>query len=391
MAITPTVEQDSALLTINTWLKTRSKPFFYLTGSAGTGKTSLASHIAEGHSGPVVALAYTGKAAHVLTRKGLPAQTIHSKIYLPSNERNAEADALRLDLEAATDIAKIRRLRKRLEDLNSPNFVLRALSPFSPDTLIILDEVSMVSKTEAEDLLSFGHPILVLGDDNQLPPIEGRGYFNGKPDFRLETIHRQAAESPVIHLAMQVLAGKPLAPGAYGGSLVTSRAKITPELALSCSQIICGSNKARKELNADIRRFQNFTADLPQKGERLICLRNNPRDALLNGQMVDLAADVCPVTEDDRFVSVKTTDGQQILAHEACFSDPDSLKSWPYSRRKFANEFDYGWCITGYKSQGSQWPRVLVWDEMFKWDKELHKKHLYTCLTRAEESAVIAL
>lgn len=43
--------------------------------------------------------------------------------------------------------------------------------------LLIVDECSMVDKTLGEDLLSFGKPILVLGDPAQLPPVYGEGFF----------------------------------------------------------------------------------------------------------------------------------------------------------------------------------------------------------------------
>ena len=43
--------------------------------------------------------------------------------------------------------------------------------------LIIIDECSMVDAELGRDLLSFGVPLLVLGDPAQLPPIQGGGFF----------------------------------------------------------------------------------------------------------------------------------------------------------------------------------------------------------------------
>ena len=55
---------------------------FRLFGYAGTGKSTLARHLAENVEGLVVFAAFTGKAALVMRSKGcVGARTIHSLIY----------------------------------------------------------------------------------------------------------------------------------------------------------------------------------------------------------------------------------------------------------------------------------------------------------------------
>src|SRR5687767_15760339 len=87
MAPMPTFspEQDAALKAVADWLKARPAsrtPIFRLFGYAGTGKTTLARHIAEGVDGKVLFAAFTGKAAQVMRGKGCNgASTIHSLIY----------------------------------------------------------------------------------------------------------------------------------------------------------------------------------------------------------------------------------------------------------------------------------------------------------------------
>ena len=104
-------------------------------------------HIAEHVDGEVAFGAYTGKAALVLRTKGCTdASTIHSMIY-----------------------------RSRESDENGPQFVINRQSPASKADLIIIDECSMVDEELGRDLLSFGQPVLVLGDPAQLPPVKGGG------------------------------------------------------------------------------------------------------------------------------------------------------------------------------------------------------------------------
>ena len=59
-------EQDAALVAVSNWLKQGFPQVFRLFGYAGTGKTSLARHLAEGVDGEVLFAAFTGKAAMVL-------------------------------------------------------------------------------------------------------------------------------------------------------------------------------------------------------------------------------------------------------------------------------------------------------------------------------------
>src|SRR5712675_3171912 len=193
-----TPHQDAALKAVAAWLKAKpgqgnTPPLFRLFGYAGTGKTTLARHLAEGVDGKVLFAAFTGKAALVMRRKGCQgASTIHSLIYKPI-ENNTE----------------------------QPSFELWDEAPASKAKLIIIDECSMVDAELARDLMSFGVPLLVLGDPAQLPPIHGGGFFtDAKPDAMLTEVHRQAQDDPIVRLSMEIRAGNPLTQGQYGETQV---------------------------------------------------------------------------------------------------------------------------------------------------------------------------
>src|ERR1700680_1426394 len=82
-----TSHQNAALRIVADWLKEMpsardARKVFRLFGYAGTGKTTLARHIAESVDGKVHFAAFTGKAALVMRSKGCAgATTIHSLIY----------------------------------------------------------------------------------------------------------------------------------------------------------------------------------------------------------------------------------------------------------------------------------------------------------------------
>jgi exodeoxyribonuclease V len=167
-------QQVEAMDAIDAWFKRRSKPYFYLAGYAGTGKTTLAAKIARS-KGTVAFGAFTGKAAAVLRKKGChDATTIDALIYSPKLRAWCAADPP-CEEPPCGDRCRFHREK----------FVGRALSDESKVAdadLVIIDEVSMVGEQMGRDLLSFDRPILVLGDTAQLPPVAGTGFFTkGRP------------------------------------------------------------------------------------------------------------------------------------------------------------------------------------------------------------------
>lgn len=60
-----------------------------------------------------------------------------------------------------------------------------------------------------------------------------------------------------------------------------------------------------------------------------------------------------------------------------------------FFKDKIPNQFTYGYAITGWKAQGSEWDKVLVIEEDFPYNEVEHQKFLYTCATRAISKLVI--
>src|SRR5438445_5292277 len=218
----------AALRAASAWLKAaRGRPsIFRLFGYAGTGKTTLAKHLAESIDGKVLFAAFTGKAACVMRNKGCQgATTIHSLIY-----------------------------KARDSGQETPTFELWDEAPASKAALIIIDECSMVDAELGRDLESFGVPLLVLGDPAQLPPIQGGGFFtNGKPDAMLTEVHRQAQNDPIVRLSMDIRAGKRLVPGIYGETQVVERGALDPKRVIGADQILVGRNNTRRAYNGRMR------------------------------------------------------------------------------------------------------------------------------------------
>jgi ATP-dependent exoDNAse (exonuclease V) alpha subunit len=364
-----TPHQDDALKAVARWLKERpgergQAQVFRLFGYAGTGKTTLARHIAAGVDGDVKYAAFTGKAALVMRAKGCTgASTIHSLIY-----------------------------RARESGEETPNFELWDDAPASRAKLIVIDECSMVDAELGRDLMSFGVPLLVLGDPAQLPPIAGGGFFTEHaPDAMLTEVHRQAVGDPIIRLSMDVRAGNRLAPGIYGDSQVVRRAELDPDRVPAADQVLVGRNATRRAYNARMRERRGFAEPLPLAGDKLVCLRNNRRKGLFNGGLWTVKER--PTTRRQILrLRLAPDDGGgravKVSVRPECFTG--GIEEIDWQQRKRHDEFDFGYVLTVHKAQGSQWDDVVLFDESFAFP-DSRARWLYTGITRAAKRLTVVV
>ncbi|MCR9135522.1 MAG: ATP-dependent RecD-like DNA helicase [Alphaproteobacteria bacterium] len=368
-------QQDAALSAVSKWLKEGQSPLFRLFGYAGTGKTTLARYFAEHIDGDVQFAAFTGKAAQVLRSKGASnAKTIHSLIYRPRGEEEVEDEET-----GKTSIA--------------PMFSLNRQSPVANAALIIVDECSMVDESLGADLMSFGTPILVLGDPGQLPPVSGGGYFTDhEPDCLLTEIHRQARDNPIVDLAMQVREGRDIGYGDWGRARVIGKSDVDTDLVLEADQVLLGINRTRRRYNQRLRELKGFDALYPQSGDKLVCLRNDPAKGLLNGSLWQVMTSSKETVKPGINLLVKPEDDDmgrgsaKIKLLKAAFEDPSA--EMPWQTRKRYDDFDYGYALTVHKAQGSQWDNIVLFDESYAF-RESRERWLYTAITRAAEQLTI--
>jgi len=379
-----TEDQERALEEILRWIERGTSSFLTLGGYAGTGKTTLIARLrtllTDKNKGLRVAFcAYTGKASQVLNAKLREQQalgpedsvtTIHGLIY-----------------EAITDdegqLLEWRRRRK----INA--------------SLIILDEASMVGHALWSDLLSYGVPILAVGDHGQLPPVNDTFSLMADPELRLERIHRQAEDSAIIQISKLIRERGELPFGKFGPgvSRVHSHEIDFEELLGSWNSetlYLAGRNTTRVNLNRRIRAYMGIESEIPVRGDRVICLRNNWQKHIFNGQLGELADVVeAPEKEGRRHwfrAEVNFEDGglYRGLVSRHQFDQPRTLTEVPgLAKGEIGDLFDYGYALTVHKAQGSQARRAVVFEERIMREEDLWRRWLYTAVTRAESELLI--
>lgn len=367
-----------------------STPTLVITGYAGTGKSVIISELyrsltAMGMIGTVVAL--TGRACENINMRGVPAATCHSRMYEPV-------------MDAHGNLKYFRPLTpQQLED--------------SLNDYVIIEEASMVPSEILDALLQSRKPIVFVGDDAQLPPINGYNVFDAIADPS-SPMNNKLADTPVIVLdeifrtqsgnPINVFADKIRSTGVLDLNMVDNKHIFTESRVRmnvnwfksnpDWNVVICGTNKDRKRYNRVIRAAKGFHGELPMVGERVICLENNIIGGINinNGEFYE----VIWVSEGDTTstfgVSKVDPMGNKIsnslitIVVENNYWDSEESED---GRNRAIQKFTYGYAVTCHKMQGSQADNVIVddTDVSFFLDRARYR---YTAVTRASSKVLIA-
>lgn len=363
-----------------------------ISGYAGAGKSTLVKVIIENLPGidpeeDVAYACYTGKAAQVLLKKGNKnVITLHKLLY---------------------------------ESIPRPDGTFFRVPKTAIDySVVVVDEVSMAPKTLMDLLFTHGCFVICLGDPFQLPPID-KNQDNGlleHPHVFLDEIMRQALDSSIIRLSMQIRNGEKIEYGKYNDAIVMPYEKLNTGVLKWGDQVLVGTNKARININQTFRNMQGRGSE-PEEGDKVICLRNywdnlaDNDDPLVNGTVGHIhnlytsynkippycGGQTIPVLYAD-FISdseadfgTLNMDKHQIITGERSLDARTiyKLNSRRPTQHLVPMEFTYAYAITTHKAQGSEWDKVVVLEEGFPFDKEEHARWLYTAVTRASEQLVL--
>lgn len=376
-------DQKQVLNELLEWYKNKQGPYISVGGFAGTGKTTLISFFRERirtkkSKEKVAFVSFTGKATNVLkrklyeasaTKKGDTISTIHSLIYSPIENENGVIIDWELKEEIKAD-------------------------------LIIIDEASMLNETLWLDLSSFNVPIIAVGDHGQLPPVEGSFNLMQNPHLILEKIHRQAEGNPIIKLSENVRKTGKIEFGKLGDT-VNKLKRFNEETRLEINSILsgftndllvlCGTNKTRVRMNKHIRSLLE-KGEEPEVGDRVICLRNNAKKGIYNGMLGEIKK--IESSSKNWYQAEILMDGGFIYKGKIFKEQFNNEKSLNFTEERSKSTkgdlFDFGYCLTVHKAQGSQSRDVIVIEENFyRDDIDSWKKWLYTAITRAEERLYI--
>ena len=366
--------------------------YTYIAGAAGTGKSFLVQHIIAAlgldPEKEVCYATYTGKAALNLQRKNCPnAHTLHKLLYHARQNKNT------------------------------------GIYYFTPKPigtleykLIVIDEISMVTQDMWKLLLEHGIHVIALGDIAQLPAIGVSNDILEQPHAVLTEIMRQEADSEIVQIATLARTHQEI-PYMKGKQVQVIHNYEFQEAMLDWADMtLCATNRLRYQLNqtARARKWGDAKAP-PQQGDRIVCLHNEwgevteAGDVLVNGLVGYI--NTPPKISDTPALYKKYCDKQVLLdfipdfrvgepeglfrnmkADWKIFTDGEptvnskNFKFVPKVLRPY--QFDYAYAMSVWKAQGSEYGKVLLFEESFP-SGDQHWQYLYTGITRAVDRLVL--
>ncbi len=324
-----TDEQNLALINAKT------QPLSLITGGPGTGKTYTASHIVEALGLPTILTAPTGKAAANL-------------------EKNINFPVLCGTLHSLLKIRTPLDYYREIETLEAG--------------LVIVDECSMIDPLLFARLLSSIGPetnVVLMGDVNQLPAVEGGSIFADLIDSQripTTTLTRcmRSDRKEILELAQSILKGdaediRSIDLGFGAGDLETIYNNLWNQVKdrdFGSFRILSTLRKGPLGVDALNRfLFEKFCSNTDQFP--IMIKKNDPKTGLANGDT-----------------------GILMSGGKALINDQEFLLSQLPS-------YEYAYCISVHKSQGSEYEQVLfiVPDGSESFGKEV----IYTAVTRAKK------
>lgn len=383
------------------------EPISILTGGPGTGKTTVTKAIADlaeaVGEGEIILAAPTGKAAKRMQEAtGRPATTIHRMLHAEEEKRTG-GSVFRVNRE----------------------------NPLQAGCFVIVDEASMLDVETMGaifDAMPSDGRLLLVGDRNQLPSVgagnvlsdllhaarQGAGII---PGTELVTVYRQKANSAIALGAAQIKDGlvPPMDSTVRGGltilensgprivdrishllrvgGFVREKLGLDPkrDVAILCPQApgVGGTWEINKRLSAELnpegRAIEGVAhgpdddrrIPLPRTGDRVMMTENDDENDVMNGDVGTILDAVVRPGANGKRTMIR-------IAFD-CHASTGLVVEYPASRWR---SLILAYACTVHKSQGSQWPCVMLPMTMAH-ESMLERPLLYTGWTRAQDILMV--
>lgn len=413
-----------------------------ITGAAGTGKTHKILSIIDSlqkQNQPYEIVAFTNRAVQVLQRRGLAqAATIHKTLYSAQKTGNY-VEVKKAILDPTTRLPQRDAQGEIVYGImHEAEWAFMFRMPANPNTTLIVDESSLVPSAIWGNIFDqWPGPVIVVGDQNQLPPVD---LDLERQDKRYLNFFLEAAKKPDIDLGgnqnnRRVSAGNSVLPAVYqhiyspgngsgqfprqsqGDYGYVANIKTSADMAqyiavLAAADIVVAwQNTEVAYINELIRRHQADQQSVPytpypRRGDRIIAeqhysktepftyTQRNPHTGELETVTGETHTPLITRGEEYVIERVDRPDSKNCVIWVLISGIPDAVPlntafiDGGHSPREIgAIRWCYASAITCHKAQGSGWPQVIVVDS-YDWPQDAQRWR-YTAATRASEKLLV--
>jgi len=380
-----------------------SQRYGCLQGSPGVGKTfsvaCIVKAIMEEHGQDTVGVAApTGKAAVRMTQS------------LVANGVMVQASTIHRMLGVAAG-----------GESGGYSFLHNERNPL-PFRFLVIDESSMIDTDLMAALLracSVQTHILLVGDSNQLPPVgHGRPFLDLQevlPTGRLTEIRRNSGlivrccaairdEQKFLSVAsMDLDAGDNLILVQCSDeesintveSMLDRFGQLTNNI-VEDVQVLCAKNDRRTELNKRLQSMLNPNKK-PIKGnpflvgDKVVCVKNGAYPDVHDKLTVHFVANgelgmVRDIQPGKMIILLQDPIREVLVTYSAASAENQSAEG--EQSRGAVGDWDLGYCLSGHRSQGSQWPWVIVLVDRAGAMVQ-SRNWTYTVISRAEKATFV--
>jgi len=365
-----------------------------IIGAAGTGKTYLVSTFVKtlpAHI-KVLVLAPTHQALSILkdyfsmskTLARVEYRTIHSALKLRPKIINGE----RKFVPSGTPI------------INNYDY-------------IIVDEASMIKRSEMRELLKTEKKIIFLGDKHQLPPVgeeESIIFKEISNKIELKEVKRQSNGNPIVEISknpesfLQFLSDKKNKINNYAGIAFCKDKSYAVKMSAQVNNpkdliFLAYRNETVKRFNNSVKKELNIAEQITLKTPIILKspFKNLPTGTLIIPKFIEeykayegivnkkgklITADIkyYLINGNVKIISEKSEKDFRRILYAAKQRD---AKFYYKLLDKYA-QWDYSWGITIHKSQGSSFKAAIIdLSDILRSDDQTKKKLAYVALTRA--------